>query len=69
MAMRTEGGDGARWPWLLSRPDRALRCPDGRVVGAMVTSTESVETPFTIELWVIVADLWRFLLGLIRAGM
>ena len=42
MAMRTEGGDGARWPWLLSRPDRVLRCPDGRVMGAMVTSTESV---------------------------
>ena len=53
--MRTEGRDGARWPWLLSRPDRGLRCPDGRVVGAMVMSTESVETPFTIELWVIVA--------------
>ena len=41
-AMRTEGRDVARWPWLLSRPDRALRCPHGRVVRAMVTSTESV---------------------------
>ena len=29
-AMRTEGKDGARWPWLASRPDRALRCPHGR---------------------------------------
>ena len=28
--MRTEGRDGARWPWLPSRPDRALRCPHGR---------------------------------------
>ena len=41
MAMRTEGGDGARWPWLLSRPDRVLRFPDGRFMGAMVTSRES----------------------------
>ena len=72
-ALRTDGREGARWPWLLSRPDRALRCPHGRVVGAMVTFTESVQTPFTVELWVIVAfshlqnhDLWRFSLGLLR---
>ena len=33
-AMRTEGRDGARWPWLPSRPDRALRCPHGRIQGS-----------------------------------
>ena len=33
-AMRTEGRDGARWPWLPSRPDRALRCPHGRSLGS-----------------------------------
>ena len=33
-AMRTEGKDGARWPWLASRPDRALRCPHGRSLGS-----------------------------------
>ena len=32
--MRTEGKDGARWPWLASRPDRALRCPHGRSLGS-----------------------------------
>ena len=52
----TEGREGARWPWLLSRPDRALRCPHGRVVGAMVISTESVQTPFTVGL------LWHSLI-------
>ena len=57
-AMRTEGRDGARWPWLLSRPDRALRCPHGRVDRAMVTSTKSVNH-----------DLRRFLLGLLRTEM
>ena len=57
-AMRTEGRDGARWPWLLSRPDRALLCPHGRVDRAMVTSTKSVNH-----------DLWRFLLGVLRTEM
>ena len=52
----TEGREGARWPWLLSRPDRALRCPHGWVVGAMVMSTESVQTPFTVGL------LWHSLI-------
>ena len=33
-AMRTEGKDGARWPWLASRPDRALRCPHDRSLGS-----------------------------------
>ena len=30
-AMRTDGRKGARWPWLSSRPDWALRCPHGRI--------------------------------------
>ena len=107
LAMLTEGRDGARWPWLPSRPDRALLClrctnvlvgqhtvldcstgaPAAfpallsfvsaghgtndecaiywgfRVVGTMVRSAESVQTPFTIELWVIVdpASILSFL--------
>ena len=32
-AMRTDGREGARWPWLSSRPDQALRCPHGRIRG------------------------------------
>ena len=52
----TEGREGARWPWLLSRPDRALRCLHGQVVGAMVMFIESVQTPFTVVL------LWHFLI-------
>ena len=98
---------GARWPWLPSRPDRALRClrctnvlvgqhtvldcstgapvafpallcftsaSHGTndectidlgfpLVGTMVTSAESFQTSFTIELWVIVypASIHSFL--------
>ena len=113
--MLTEGRDGARWPWLPSRPDRALRyrrCTNVlvgqhtvlvafpallsfasaghgtngecaiymgfRVVGNMVRSRESVQTPFTIE-WVIVdaASIFSslcsrpvaFLVELFLAGM
>ena len=52
----TEGRAGERWPWLLSRPDRALRCLHGQFVGAMVMFVESVQTPFTVSL------LWHFLI-------
>ena len=43
----TEDREGARW--LLSRPDRALRCLHGQVM-----FMESVQTPFTVSL------LWHF---------
>ena len=29
-SLRSDGRDGARWPWLSSRPDRALRRPHGQ---------------------------------------
>ena len=44
-AMRTEGRDGARWPWLPSRPDRALRCPHGRSLGCWYEP----ETPILVN--------------------
>ena len=40
-AMRTGGREGARWPWLSSRPDRALRCPHGRIQGSLVQVPEA----------------------------
>ena len=49
--MRTEGRDRARWPWLASRPDRALRCPHGRSLGSWyeclntALDVDSPETP------------------------
>ena len=48
--MRTEGRDGARWPWLPSRPDRALRCPHGRSLGSWykcLNTTLDVDSPET----------------------
>ena len=58
-AMRTDGREGARWPWLSSRPDRALRCPHGRIQGNWYRCLRPAISKVTCLLDVPVVDFSR----------